>query len=130
MTIAEFKSLPKPRRKPVQRESQLQQSCVLWFRRQYPQYANLLYSIPNEGKRTPRNGARMKAMGRVSGIPDLMLAIARKGHHGLFIEMKYGNGTLSKEQSQMALTLEMQGYYVELANTLDNFQTVINTYLS
>ena len=78
----------KPRKKPGHPESELQRACVRWFRMQYPQH--LLFHIPNGGKRNAREAAIFKAEGVVAGIPDLFLAEARHGHHGLFIEMKAG----------------------------------------
>lgn len=43
--------------------------------------------------------AKHKRLGTSSGFPDLILPYARKGHHGLFIELKrvYG-GKLSERQ--------------------------------
>lgn len=130
MTVQEFKSYPRKRRKPVQRESELQKSCVLWFRSQYPQYAQLLFSIPNGGKRNIITASRMKAEGQVAGVPDLMLAVARKGYHAMFIEMKAGKNKPSILQSQLIDHLTLQSYGVRIAYSLEGFQTIINSYLS
>lgn len=120
----------KPRRKPVQRESQLQQSCVLWFRYTYPVLQELLLSIPNSGIRSAKNASRMKAEGMVTGAPDLMLAVARNNYYGMFIEMKSDRGRLTKEQEAMLVRLKYQGYRIEVCNSLEMFQSIINTYLS
>ena len=32
------------------KEAQLQTTCVRWFRLQYPEYARLLFAVPNGGK--------------------------------------------------------------------------------
>ena len=41
----------------------------------------MLYHIPNEGKRDPRTGYRMKIEGLSPGVPDLCLPVARGGKH-------------------------------------------------
>lgn len=133
ITAQEYLSLPTKakatRRKPVQRESQLQQSCVRWFRLTYPQYAQLLFSIPNGGHRNIITAARMKAEGQVAGVPDIFFASARKQYHGLFIEMKAEKGKLSKAQTESIARLIFQGYKVSLCNSLMGFQTIINDYI-
>ena len=54
----------------------------------------LLFHVPNGGTRgeTERSreiaGGNLKAEGVRSGVPDVALLVARKGFHGLFIEMK------------------------------------------
>ena len=48
----------------------------------------LLYHIPNEGKRSIRAGARLKAQGLKRGVPDNHLPVARGGYIGLYIELK------------------------------------------
>lgn len=56
-------------------EHELQKSCVKWFRLQYPEYTNLLFAIPNGGKRNAREAARLKAEGVTPGVPDLFLQL-------------------------------------------------------
>lgn len=87
---------------------------VARFRLAFPHLARLLFAIPNGGRRSPREAARLKAEGVVAGTPDLMLAVARGEHHGLFIEMKRadGRGRLSEDQVTQALLLIEQGYLV------------------
>lgn len=54
-------------------ESQLQQTCVAWFRLQYPHLANLLTHPANEGNGNRVSGAIHKAEGTTPGVPDLLL---------------------------------------------------------
>lgn len=68
--------------------------------------------IPNEGKRSAAQGAKMKRMGLSKGFPDLFIPIARKGFHGLFIELKrdrYSHPTA--EQTQWICYLNNEGYF-------------------
>ena len=65
------------------------------------------------------------------GVPDLFLAIARKGKHGLWIEMKNGSaGKLSDEQKEMIARLEEQGYACVVCRNMDEFMKAIKEYLS
>lgn len=133
MSAKEYLSLPTrvkaTRRKPVQRESQLQQAAVRWFRLQYPQYRRLLICIPNGGQRDKIAGARLKREGVNPGTPDFFLAIPRHDCHGVFIEMKYGRGKLSAVQCEVIHDLFRQRYRIEVPYSLEDFQNIINAYL-
>lgn len=75
----------------------------------YPEL-KLLYHIPNEGKRSVREGARMKRIGLRKGISDLCLPVARGIYHGLYIELKVLNGRITKEQNEFLAAVREQGY--------------------
>lgn len=90
-------------------ESSEQIMFVTRMRHFYPQI--LLFAIPNGGGRTPRDGAKLKSEGVLPGVPDLMVAEARGGYHGLFIEMKRSKGgKLSDKQIAVLATLAHNGY--------------------
>ena len=42
-------------------ESRIQQSCIRWFRLQYPEHRLRLFAVPNGGKRDAVTGAILKA---------------------------------------------------------------------
>lgn len=112
-------------------ESELQIACVRWFDYQYPKFKLNLFSIPNEGARTPQNGARMKAMGRRAGTADMFLAIPKNIHYnGLFIEFKYGKGKESESQLAFKEAILSQFYIYALVKSFDEFKSIIETYLS
>lgn len=77
---------------PTANESEEQRSLFVWATIAAGKYPalNLLFHIPNEGKRSPWTGARMRSEGLKSGVPDLCLPVARSGYHGLYIELKAG----------------------------------------
>jgi hypothetical protein len=74
----------KPRRKRIGPEACLQMAVVqhLMLRRTD---GVIYFSIPNEGKRTEAEGARLKNMGMLPGIADLCLIIRGEVH---FLELK------------------------------------------
>lgn len=47
-----------------------------------------LFAIPNGGKRTRTEAARLKGLGVKEGVSDLLLPIPRRGCSGLWLEMK------------------------------------------
>ena len=128
-------------------ESKLQISCVKWFDLQYPQYKLNLFAIPNEGARTPQNGARMKAQGRRAGVADMFLAIPKREikrlnlssgvsadtvvlTHGLFIEFKADKGKQSEQQFNFELNVIHQCYLYEIIRDFDSFKNLIEDYIS
>ena len=117
----------KPRKKPGHPESELQRACVRWFRLQYP--GVLFFHIPNGGKRNAREAARFKAEGVVPGIPDLFLAEARHGFHGLFIEMKAGKNRPTPEQADAMQMLSASGYLCAVCYTFEAFKELTDNYL-
>ncbi len=127
-SLEEGKVLMRKNKKPVHHESLLQRSCVKWFREIYPSYAKLLFAIPNGGKRMGVIGILM-AEGVKAGVPDLLLAAARRECHGLFIEMKVHPNKPSEEQEDMIKSLKEQGYRVAICYTKDDFMNTITTYM-
>ena len=70
-----------------------------------------LFAIPNGGYRLKSTAAKLKATGVKAGVPDIFLAVARGGYHGLFVEMKrQDRGTVSKAQKEWIERLTEQGY--------------------
>lgn len=94
----------------------------------------LMFAIPNGGLRNKITAGRLKAEGVKSGVPDIMLPVAKDyyverigtphgvdkfWHHGLFIELKRPRsvgktkGVVAEKQSDYELALIEQGYAVE-----------------
>lgn len=88
--------------------------------------------IPNEGKRSYRNGANMKAQGLRRGFPDLFFPIPRGNYHGLFIELKRPDkkARVSHEQKKWIDFLNGHGYCAVVAYGQDHAMRVIKDYLS
>lgn len=112
-------------------EHHLQTACVKWFDLTYPKLKNLLFSIPNEGARSPRNGARLKAMGRRAGMPDLCLlpSIDSKISYTVFFEFKTKKGKLSKAQEEMHEKLKTSAFCsVFVINDAKDFMQIVKSF--
>lgn len=74
------------------------------------------WHTPNQGQRSARDGAKLKALGLRPGFPDL--AIAYQGR--LYcIELKAPGGTLSKAQKATRTALERAGVIVSVCYSLE-----------
>jgi len=110
-------------------ESNLQKSCVTWFRLQYPRYAKLLIAVPNGGKRNAREAAIMKGEGVVPGVADLLLLIRRGRHGSLGIEMKAGKGHQSVNQKAWEEDYVNYSNKYVICRSLESFMEAVNNYL-
>ena len=115
----------------MRHQEDVQQRYVIhWFRLQYPDLQGLLYHIPNGQNVGPKVGARLKASGLVSGIPDLHLAVPTEDYPGLYIEMKTEKGRNTPTQRHMQQMLKDVGYCVEVCRSFDEARSVITEYLT
>lgn len=110
-------------------ESELQQNCVTWFRLKYRNEKHLLFAIPNGGSRNVIEAVRLKKEGVVAGVADLLLLKGNSEYHGLFIEMKIGDG----EQSDSQITFEKycfeNKYQYVTCWSLTSFMDAVENYL-
>lgn len=95
----------------------------------HPELA-LLHAIPNGGKRSISEAARMKKAGVKAGVPDMFLPVAREGCHGLYIELKRRDGgRVSHRQVEWINALTRQGYKAALCLGWDAAREEIQRYL-
>ena len=100
-----------------------------WQHNTYPEL-KLLYHVPNGGSRNTLEAANLKRQGVKAGVPDLCLPVARQGHHGLYIEMKWGKNKVTENQSQWLEELRQQGYKAVVCYGADEAIRVIEEYLN
>ena len=78
-------------------------TALLWFRwaalakSRWPELV-LLHAIPNGGHRHKAVAVRMKAEGMKAGVPDICLPVPRGSWHGLYLELKTEDGSVSRAQ--------------------------------
>lgn len=70
----------------------------------------LLYHVPNGGKRDAVTARNLARQGVKPGVSDLVLPVARSGYHGLYIELKIEGGSLQDSQIRFLNSVSEEGY--------------------
>ena len=93
-------------------ESEEQEALFQWAEAMAGKYPclRLMYHVPNGGHRSAAVAGKLKAEGVKAGVPDICLPSARGGYHGLYIELKAGKNTATKEQKEWLSALSEEGY--------------------
>jgi len=103
-------------------EERLQYECFTWFWNNCPQYRGLLFHIPNGGARNKIEASKFRAIGVVSGIPDLCFLFKGKCY---FFELKTELGRLSDNQKTIIAQFKTQNIDVFLIRNFDEFKKQI-----
>lgn len=88
-----------------------------------------LHHVPNGGKRDKATAMALKRQGVKAGVPDIVLPAAREGYHGLYIELKAGKNTTTKNQENWLKYLENQGYFTAVCYGWQASAELIEKYL-
>lgn len=95
--------------------------------------SDYLYAIPNGGRRTKIEAARLKRMGVKAGVHDLHLPVpmvhAGELVPGLWVEMKSSDGTLSKEQRAWRDRMIEQGFLFMMCRSWKSAAETLSSYL-
>lgn len=108
-------------------EEAIQKAVIQWVK-YHPVLKRLVIHIPNEGKRTPRFGKKLKDLGMLPGVWDILIPMARHGYHGAWIEIKSKNGILSPEQVQFKDDMQQQNYFTAVCHSVDEGIKTIEDY--
>ncbi len=100
-------------------EDQLQSTCFQWHWNNYPDERGMLFHV-NQKARNAIEGNRMKAMGVVPGVSDM---IYLKGP--VFIEMKTEDGKQSPDQKRFQKLTESLGFKYGIVRTFEQFIELI-----
>lgn len=111
-------------------ESREQQLFIQWCSLNTKKYAGLdmIFAIPNGGKRNKLEAVKLKREGVKAGVPDLFLPVPKGKYHGLFIEMKFGKNTTTEKQELWLGELEEQGYAVDVCWGFEEAKQTIEWY--
>lgn len=139
-------SVPVKRKKRGNEESRMQREVIRFWKafakEQEPSLPeNLLFAIPNgsvlgHGKEEYQvrhrqiRGKLLKLEGLRPGVFDLFLSVARKGVHGMYIELKAGDNQTSKEQDMFMYDVRSEGYCAVVCWSAEEAIQNIKHYLS
>ena len=102
---------------------------IEWNTGNHPEL-KLCMHIPNGGYRNKREAHNLKMQGVKPGVPDIFLPVARKGYHGIFIELKrQKGGKLSESQKEWLDALFNQGYLAVRCDGADEAISTLERYL-
>lgn len=111
----------------IKRSEATEQEAVV----QYCEFNRIpIFAIPNGGKRHKLEAANLKRQGVKAGVPDLCVPVARRGFHGLFIEMKYGRNKTTPAQDEWLERLTREGYLAKVCNGYAQAVQVLKYYFS
>lgn len=139
ISIEEFRSgklkarLPgqKVSQKPGKPEEILHRAIVQWADAKVNRIPELkyLFHSPNGGGRSKAEAGALKACGVKKGVPDLLLPLKSPFFSGLAVELKAGKNTTSSEQRDWLTRLELTGYVVGVARSIEDFEFLVQAYL-
>lgn len=112
-------------------EAQEQAELFKWamLARQKYKELELMYHVPNGGRREAKEGAALKRQGVKAGVPDICLPVGKDGFFGLYIELKVGKNKTSPMQDIWIKRLQDMNYKVEVCYGWIEAREVIETYL-
>lgn len=113
-------------------EHEIQASYFDWVRmmRLKDWRYELIYAVPNAGKRNATIGNRMVAEGLSKGVLDVNIDMPAGGFNGARIEFKSAKGALTKAQEEYFELYRAAGYYPILCRTFNKAQFFTEHYLS
>ena len=108
-------------------EESIQKTVIVWAR-SHPRLKSIVIHIPNEGKRSPIYGKKLRDMGMVAGVWDLLIATSRRGYIGAWIELKSKDGKLTPAQKEFGIEMGHQNYFLDVCHSIEAATKTISWY--
>lgn len=110
----------KKRRRSPEHDAQVTFFAILDLNlREFP-FLRFIFAVPNGAFFKSRKIAvDMKKEGLTPGVPDVCIPFARRGYGGAYMENKYGNNKMSKEQIEFRDHLISENYCFKNCYTTD-----------
>ena len=107
------------------KEDDVQKACIRWFRLQHP--SKILFHVNNSvyanGLTAMKRQARLKSMGVLAGVSDLILCYRGKT---TFIEVKTDKGRQSPNQKSFETKAASSGFDYHIVRSFDQFKNLID----
>ena len=101
-------------------ENRIQQEIFTYHWNKYPEERGLLFMVHNAGS-SRINGARLKSMGMVKGVSD-MIYLKPNGSGPIFIEIKTPKGKQSTAQLTWGHNIDKRGYDYHVVRSLEEMK--------
>jgi hypothetical protein len=113
-------------------EATEQEHVVSWCLHREGMYPDLkwIHHCPNGGSRQKSEAYRLKAQGVKAGVPDLNLPVQKGSYIGLYIEMKYDDGTIEPSQKEWIKAMKAAGHFACVCYGFDYAIKVIEEYVN
>ena len=106
------------------------QSVIFYDWIRYVKLDHVCHHVANERQCSDYEGNLLKRKGVKAGVLDYDLKIARKGYHGLLIELKIKPNKLSKFQEQYIKDVTKEGYLAVTCWSAEEAKQVVIDYLN
>ena len=112
-------------------EDQEQEALFEWARMMAKVYPclDMLFHIPNGGRRDAATGRALKRRGVKAGVPDICLPFPKGKYHGLYIELKVGKNKPTDTQKLWLDRLKLCGYAAVVCYGWQQAKCAIEQYL-
>lgn len=119
-------------RNALRSEDTEQIAVIQWAQYNTARFPELkwLYHIPNGGSRNKAEAVKLKQMGVKAGVSDLCLPYPHGIYHGLYIEMKYGDGRRQESQKAFLEDMEKAGHFVCTCYSAEAAVKVLTEYMN
>jgi len=113
-------------------EAQIQAALFEWAAYNLMNFPELklLHAIPNGGSRHPAEAANLRRQGVKPGVSDICLPAARRGYHGIYIELKAAKGKLRPAQKLWLAAVSREGFYATVCRGTDEAIALLSWYLA
>lgn len=111
--------------RPDESEYNHQRRLHVWLKRQ----GVLHFHPPNELVRSEEEGRAQSLIGLYPGVPDIVIPLARKPHHGLYLELKRDSGIVSAAQAWWIEQLNLAGYLALVSFSFEQSVAIVSDYL-
>lgn len=108
---------------------QTEQVKLFCWIRSRPDLEPYAMHLANERKTSFITGTLLKIMGVRAGASDVLIAIARQGYFGLFIELKAGKGKMTTNQKRFLADMTIQGYLAVCCTGYESARAFIEAYM-
>ena len=115
-----------PYHKYLGKEDMLQHAVVNYVKHEYPKA--LIIHVPNEGKRSAYMQFKVKYLGIVRGVPDVLIFNSNNKYTGLAIELKWARNVPTENQLIFLEKLRQCGWHTSWENDFNRIKTIIDQY--